>query len=193
LSERLGVFGGTFDPVHLGHLRAAECARAEALLDAVLFLPSGQPPHRRGPLASAFDRYAMVSLATAGQGAFRPSEMELVREGPSYTVDTLRALRGRHPEAELFLILGSDAFAEMGSWHQAAQVAAQATVVVIERPGPAGLPAPALPGLTTVRVNAPSLPVSSSEVRRLRGEGKSVRYLVPDPVADYIEKKELYR
>jgi len=193
LSERLGVFGGTFDPVHLGHLRAAECARVDARLDTVLFLPSGQPPHRPGPLAPAFDRYAMVSLATAGHGAFVPSELELRREGPSYTVDTLRALRGQHPRATLFLILGSDAFSEMGSWHEAALVAAEATVVVIERPGQAALPAPALPGLQAVHVQAAGLPVSSSEVRRLRAEGRSVRYLVPDAVADYIEKKELYR
>ena len=193
MSERLGVFGGTFDPVHLGHLRAAECARVDARLDTVLFLPSGQPPHRPGPLAPPFDRYAMVSLATAGHGPFRPSELELQREGPSYTVDTLRALRGRHPQAELFLLLGTDAFAEMGTWHEAAEVARAAAVVVIERPGAERGPDPALPGLATVRVSAPALDVSSSQVRRLRGEGRSVRYLVPDTVADYIEKKELYR
>lgn len=189
----MGVFGGTFDPIHLGHLRAAECARVEVRLDAVLFVPSGRPPHRKGPLASAFDRYAMVSLATAGHGAFRPSELELRRDGPSYTVDTLRELRRLHPRAELFLLLGTDAFAEMGTWHEAAEVATQATVAVIERPGAENGPEPALAGLATVRVSAPALEVSSSQVRRLCAEGRSVRYLVPDTVADYIAKKELYR
>ncbi|HZJ72245.1 MAG TPA: nicotinate-nucleotide adenylyltransferase, partial [Planctomycetota bacterium] len=111
----MGVFGGTFDPIHLGHLRAAECARVEVRLDAVLFVPSGRPPHRKGPLASAFDRYAMVSLATAGHGAFRPSELELRRDGPSYTVDTLEQLAA--PDVELFLVLGADQLAAIGHWH----------------------------------------------------------------------------
>jgi len=193
LGERLGVFGGTFDPIHLGHLRAAECARESLGLTRVLFLPAGQPPHRARALAAAFDRYAMVSLATAHNAFFAPSPLELGREGPSYTVDTLRALRAGSPRAEIFLVLGSDAFAEIGTWHAAAEVAAAATLVVIERPGPEA-PPPQLPEQArVVRVAAPGLLVSSSEVRRLRGEGKSVRYLVPEPVADYIDKRELYR
>jgi nicotinate-nucleotide adenylyltransferase len=192
LSERLGVFGGTFDPVHLGHLRAAECAREAARLDRVLFLPSGRPPHRDATLADAFDRYAMVSLATAGHAAFAPSDLELRREGPSYTLDTLLELRQRFAQAEPFLILGSDAFAEVATWREPRRVGELCTFVVVDRPGaPAG--SDPLPGARVLRAQAAALPVSSSEVRRLRREGRSVRYLVPDAVADYIDKRELYR
>jgi len=159
----------------------------------VLFIPSGQPPHRPTALASAFDRYAMVSLATAYHPAFLPTDLELRREGPSYTVATLRALQEQRPRAEIFLVLGSDAFAEMGTWREAAQVAAMCTVVVIERPGGSAPAASAPVEARVMRVAAPALAVSSSEVRRLRAEGRSVRYLVPDAVADYIEKRELYR
>jgi nicotinate-nucleotide adenylyltransferase len=192
LSERLGVFGGTFDPIHLGHLRAAELAREAAALDRVLLLPSGQPPHRAAAAASPLDRYAMVSLASAAHPALLPSDMELRRDGPSYTVETLESLARQRPQAELFLVIGSDAFADMGSWHQPARVAALCTLLVIERPG-----SPAadltLPAARVLRAAGVGLEVSSSAVRRLRRDGRSVRYLVPEPVADYIEKRELYR
>jgi nicotinate-nucleotide adenylyltransferase len=193
LSERLGVFGGTFDPIHLGHLRAAEAARETARLDRVLFVPAGRPPHRDATSASPLDRYAMVSLATAAHPAFAPSDVELRREGPSYTLDTLLELRRQWPEAEPFLILGSDAFAEIGTWREPRRVAELCTLVVIERPGADAPAAEPIPGARVVRVPAVALPISSSAVRRLRGEGRSVRYLVPDPVADHIQKRELYR
>jgi nicotinate-nucleotide adenylyltransferase len=192
MNERLGVFGGTFDPIHLGHLRAAEVAREAARLDRVLFLPSGQPPHRDSTLASGLDRYAMVSLATAGHGAFAASDLELRRDGPSYTLDTLLALRERWPQAEPFLILGSDAFAEIGTWREPRRVAELCTLVVIDRPGAEGVPQDPLPGARVLRVPGVTLPVSSSAVRRMRQEGRSVRYLVPAAVADYMEKRELY-
>jgi nicotinate-nucleotide adenylyltransferase len=192
VSERLGVFGGTFDPVHAGHLRAAECAREAASLDRVLFLPSGQPPHRDATLASAFDRYSMVSLATSGNARFAPCDLELRRQGPSYTLDTLIELGQHFAGAEPFLILGSDAFAEIATWHEPRRVSELCTFVVIDRPGAPAAGDP-LPGARVVRVQAAGLPVSSSEVRRLRRQGRSVRYLVPEAVADYIEKRELYR
>jgi nicotinate-nucleotide adenylyltransferase len=192
VSARVGVFGGTFDPIHLGHLRAAECAREAARLDRVLFLPAGQPPHRAGTLASAMDRYAMVSLATAGNPAFAASDLELRREGPSYTLDTLAEL-GAAGDADLFLVLGSDAFAEIATWHEPRQVAARCTLLVIDRPGAEERGPDPLPGARVLRVAGATLPISSSAVRRIRQEGKSPRYLVPEPVAEYIEKRELYR
>jgi nicotinate-nucleotide adenylyltransferase len=187
------VFGGTFDPVHSGHLRAAECAREEARLDRVLFLPSGRPPHREATLASAFERYARVSLATAGNAAFAASDLELRRDGPSYTFETLLELRRQRPQSDLFLILGSDAFAEIATWREPRRVAELCTLVVVQRPGAESAAADPFPGARVTRVSTPGLPVSSSEVRRMRAEGRSVRYLVPDAVADYIEKRELYR
>jgi nicotinate-nucleotide adenylyltransferase len=135
----------------------------------------------------------MVSLATAGNSSFAASDLELRREGPSYTLDTLREVRERFSGAEPFLILGSDAFAEIATWREPARVAELCTFVVVERPGAAGPSADPLPGARVLRVPAAGLPVSSSEVRRLRGQGRSVRYLVPETVADYIDKQGLYR
>lgn len=194
MKERLGVFGGTFDPVHLGHLRAAEVAREALGLGRVLFVPTGRPPHRAGAEASVLDRYAMVALATAAHAGFVLSDLELERDGPSYTVETLAHLRERRPGSELFLIVGSDAFADMGGWRKPARIVELCTVAVIDRPGlPAAALAPTLAGGRVVRVDRPALPFSSSDVRRLLKEGRSVRYVVPEPVADYIDKRELYR
>jgi nicotinate-nucleotide adenylyltransferase len=188
---KLGLLGGTFDPVHLGHLRAAETAREALALERVLFLAARQPPHRSGVVSSPLDRYAMVCLATAGSPAFVPSDLELRREGPSYTVDTLRALAGEHPGDELVLIVGSDTFPEMPGWHDPEGILALCQVAVIDRPGSASAPAP---GWDRVRrLEGPELPISSTLVRRLAGSGRSVRHLVPDAVADYISKRGLYR
>jgi nicotinate-nucleotide adenylyltransferase len=134
----------------------------------------------------------MVSLASAAHPALLPSDMELRRDGPSYTVETLESLARQRPQAELFLVIGSDAFADMGSWHQPARVAALCTLLVIERPGTPAAELAALPA-RVLRAAGVGLEVSSSAVRRLRRDGRSVRYLVPEPVADYIEKRELYR
>lgn len=187
---RLGVFGGTFDPIHLGHLRAAENAREALALDAVAFVPAARSPFKGDPVSSAWDRYAMVALATAGQLGFAPSERELERAGPSYTVDTLRALASERPGDELFLIVGSDTVRELPSWRESAEIFARCTVVSVSRPGeprPATLPE----GVTWV--DGPGLAVSATEVRRRVKEGRSVRFLVPDAVADYVAKRELYR
>ena len=186
---RVGLLGGTFDPIHLGHLRAAENAREALALERVAFVPSAEPPHRTAPLSSARDRFAMVALATAGHAGFYASDVELEREGPSYTVDTLRAWRRRHPADELVLVVGSDAFAEMDSWREANALFDLCTVAVVPRAGetPAAGPGPAVP------VAGPGLPVSSTEIRRRVAARQSVRYLVPESVADFIEKRGLYR
>lgn len=187
---RLGLFGGTFDPLHLGHLRAAENAREALGLGEIVFVPAGRPPHGLSPGGSAFDRYAMVALATASHPAFVASDLELGREGPSYTVDTLEQVRSQRPEAELVLIVGSDTYPEMKTWKDAGRVRSLCTLAVVSRPGEED-EAPAGPGVAWVP--GAGLPISASQVRQRLREGRSVRYLVPDGVADYIAKRRLYR
>jgi nicotinate-nucleotide adenylyltransferase len=190
---RRGVLGGTFDPIHLGHLRAAENAREALGLDEVLFVPSGNPPHRGLPLSSGLDRFAMVALATALHPAWVASDVEVARDGPSYTADTLSVLKERRPEDALFLIVGSDTFPEMATWRDPARIFALCTVAVAERPGARDAAPPAAAQVRVERVSGPGLAISATEVRRRVQEGKSVRYLVPDAVADYIVKRGLYR
>jgi nicotinate-nucleotide adenylyltransferase len=186
---KVGLLGGTFDPIHLGHLRAAENAREGLALERVAFVTAAVPPHRALPACSGRDRFAMVALATAGQPAFVASDAELERPGPSFTVDTLRAWRRERPSDDIVLLVGSDAFAEMRSWREAEAVFGLCRVAVVARPGEPH-PADAGPAL---RVEGPGLPVSSSEIRDRVKAGRSVRYLVPDAVADFIEKRGLYR
>jgi nicotinate-nucleotide adenylyltransferase len=189
---RVGILGGTFDPIHLGHLRAAESAREELELERVVFVPARTPPHGKGPQASSLDRYAMVAAATAGHPAFVPSDIELRREGPSYTVDTLTQWLRESPDDALFVIVGSDTFAEMPSWKDPERVFALCTVAVVARPGEASREARA-GSARAVTVDGPGLAISSTEVRQRLAAGRSVRYLVPEAVADYVVKRGLYR
>jgi nicotinate-nucleotide adenylyltransferase len=186
---RIGLLGGTFDPIHLGHLRAAEVAREALALEQVWFVPAGVPPHRPQAVSPGRDRFAMVALATTGHPRFSVSDVELEREGPSFTVDTLRQLRGLHPEAEFVLIVGSDTFAEMDTWREHETVFGLATVAVVVRPGAAALPE----GARAVAVEGAGLPISATEIRERARAGRSVRYLVTDAVADFIAKRGLYR
>ena len=183
--------GGTFDPIHFGHLRAAESVREAAGLDVVSFVPSGTPPHRTGPLSSALDRYAMVCLATQGHPGFLPSGVELLREGPSYTVDTIRGWKREKPDDEVVLIVGSDTFREMPGWHEAEALFSLCTVAVAERPDSVPLPLPKRTGV--LPVEGAGLAISATDVRLRVREGRSIRYLVPDAVADYVTKRGLYR
>jgi nicotinate-nucleotide adenylyltransferase len=190
---RIGFMGGTFDPIHLGHLRAAENAREGLGLDQVAFVPARVPPHRDRPPSNALDRFAMVALATAGHPHFVPSDLELQREGPSYTVDTLAALRAGRPDDAFVVIVGSDTFTEMRTWKESERLFALCAVAVVGRPGEGGEEAPPLPEVSGVeRVGGPGLPISSSAIRERVRRGLSVRYLVPDAVADYIAKRGLY-
>lgn len=187
---KLGIFGGTFDPIHLGHLRAAETAREAAGLDQIAFVPAARSPYKGDPVTSALDRYAMVALATAGHDAFVAADLELLREAPSYTVDTVRALRQARPEDVLFLIVGGDTVAELPTWRESAHILAECTVVAVARPGEAAPPAG---GVDVMWADGPALPVSATDVRRRVRDGRSIRFLVTDPVADYIAKRGLYR
>ncbi len=187
--------GGTFDPIHLGHLRAADSAREALGLDRVAFVPAGVPPHRQAPLSPAFDRYAMVCLATAGHAHFVPSDFELRREGPSFTVETVAAFIAERPGDRVTLIVGSDTFPEMPTWRDPARLFALAEVAVVDRPGEREGPPPALPypGVLGVhRVSGPGFAVSATDVRERVRRGESVRFLVPETVAEYIAKRRLY-
>lgn len=187
---KLGILGGTFDPIHLGHLRAAEYACEQLRLDQVAFVPAHLPPHRPGPLTSARDRFAMVALATAGNPRFVASDIELRREGPSYSVDTVRELKAERPGDQVVLIVGSDTFAEMGSWKDSDTLFSLCAVAVVDRPGGA---AAAQADRAALRVTGAGLPICSSEIRKRAADGRSIRYLVPEAVADYIAKQGLYR
>ncbi|HUL77884.1 MAG TPA: nicotinate-nucleotide adenylyltransferase [Vicinamibacteria bacterium] len=193
---RIGLYGGTFDPIHLGHLRAAETAREGAGLDAVAFLPSAVPPHRGAALSAAADRLAMARLATASQPRFESWDAELRRPGPSYTVETVERLLADRPSDTLVLVVGADTWPEMTSWREPERLFSLVEVVVVDRPGyPApGPTAPPFPGARGVRrVDGPTLPISATAIRERARQGLSVRFLVPDPVADFITERRLYR
>ena len=189
---RVGLMGGTFDPIHLGHLRAAENVREALSLELVLFVPAAEPPHKPTfSLSPARDRLAMVALATADNRSFVASDLELRRSGPSYTVDTLAELARERRGDEMFLIVGSDTLGEMATWHEPERIFALCTIAVADRPG-AEDTAASLPTALVARVSGPGLFLSASEVRRRVREGRSVRYLIPDTVAAYIASRGLY-
>jgi nicotinate-nucleotide adenylyltransferase len=183
----VGVFGGSFDPVHVGHLAIALAALESARLDRVMFVPARRSPLKeRSPVASAEDRLAMLEAAIRGERRFALSRVELDRDGPSYTVDTLEALRD---QGELHLILGSDALAELPRWRSPEHIRSLATILVARRPG---APEPD-PRSGARAFDAPCLDISSRELRSRAARGLSLRYLVPDEVWRHIERRGLYR
>jgi nicotinate-nucleotide adenylyltransferase len=193
---RIGLYGGTFDPIHLGHLRAAENAREAVGLDLVAFLPAAVPPHRGGaPLSPAADRLAMVRLATASHPRFEAWDAELRRPGPSYTVETVSSLLRERPSDTFVLVVGADTWPEIATWHDPQKLLALVEVAVVDRPGyTAEEPVAPFPGARGVRrAEGPSLPVSATAVRERARQGLSVRYLVPDAVAEYIVSRRLYQ
>ncbi len=208
MTRRVGLLGGTFDPIHVGHLDAADAAQAALGLTEVWIMPSHLPPHRPQPMASSHHRFAMVALAVAGRPSWRASDLELARPEPSYTADTLARLhaRGYAPE-QLVFILGADAFAEIASWHAYPRVLDMAQFAAVSRPG---LEASALrrrlPALADrmqdgtgpatrrgiVLLDRPTANVSATAIRRRLAEGQSVAGLVPPAVAQHIEQHGLY-
>jgi nicotinate-nucleotide adenylyltransferase len=200
---RIGVFGGTFDPVHLGHLILAEQCREQGALDQVWFIPAASPPHKQGQTLTPFaQRVEMLALAIAGQPTFRIEELEKDRPGPSYTVHTLEEIKRRQPNDELFLPIGSDTLLDLPTWYQPARVIALAGLLVTHRPG-WPLPATAeleanlhLPAGTSLRlkvVESPLIDIASRDLRRRAAENRSLRYLVPRAIEAYIHDKRLYR
>lgn len=188
--------GGTFDPVHHGHLVAASEVAERFALDEVVFVPTGEPYQKREHLVSpAEDRYLMTVIATASNPRFSVSRVDIDRVGPTYTVDTLRDLRAQHPDAELYFITGADALAAILSWHRVEDLFDLAHFVGVTRPG-FELEAEHLgdlrPGALDL-VEIPALAISSTECRTRAAEGRPVWYLVPDGVVQYISKRDLYR
>ena len=212
-ARRLGILGGTFDPIHFGHLDAADAARAALSLDEILLMPALDPPHRPvDPRATMYQRFALVSLAVADRPAYRVSDMELRRQGPSYTADTLRAFHAEGWRAsQLFFILGSDAFAEIATWHEFPSFLDLAQFVVIARPGttidtavahtPELRPrvcAPPHGGAIDERstrvflVEADTRDVSSTRIRERLAAAQPIDDLVPAAVARHIIRHHLY-
>ena len=201
MGVRLGIFGGTFDPVHVGHVAVAECVRTEARLDRVLFVPAGRPWFKDGlHVSAASHRLEMVRLAVAGNQHFDLSDIEVRRDGPTYTVDTLSALRGTMGGCvEFCLLLGMDALNELHRWRRPSDVLDTATVVGVARPGAVSLDRAALESIREgasdeVRiVRGPLVRVSGGDIRRRVAAGQSIRRLVHSDVRDYINRHGLYR
>ena len=189
---RLGVLGGTFDPPHVGHLIVASDVCAALGLDRLLFVPAAAPPHKRGRVcAPAALRLEMVRAATAGDARFEVDDLELRREGESYSADTLRQLAAREPDAQLFFVIGVDQLREFASWREPDVVARLATLVVVSRAGEDAADAgevafPVLP------VQVTRIDLSATEIRSRVQDGEPIRYLVPDAVREIIEREGLY-
>ena len=197
---RLGIMGGTFDPIHYGHLVTAEQAREALALDLVLFMPAGSPAFKQNrEVTSPEDRYAMTVLATAANPSFYASRFEIDRPGVTYTVDTLKALRSAYPEnVHLYFITGADAIIDIVTWHDAAEIASLATLIAATRPGYDIRQAQARIAASGIDfdvryIQIPALAISSTNIRDRVRLGKSVRYLTSESVMGYINKNRLYR
>ncbi|GGK41035.1 putative nicotinate-nucleotide adenylyltransferase [Pilimelia terevasa] len=191
--RRVGIMGGTFDPVHHGHLVAASEVADRFALDEVVFVPTGQPWQKAGrPVSAAEDRYLMTVIATASNPRFTVSRVDIDRPGPTYAIDTLRDLRAAYGgRTALYFITGADALGRILSWKDSAQVFALAHFVGVTRPGFA-LSAAHLPADTVSLVQVPAMAISSSDCRARVAAGQPVWYLVPDGVVQYIAKRSLY-
>ena len=187
--ERVGIFGGTFNPPHIGHLLIAERARETAELKKVIFIPAFQPPHKVGrEIIPPKHRLEMTKLAVKGNRWFEVSDIEMRQAGISYTVQTLRVLRTMLPGTELFLILGSDSLAEYDSWKEPGEIRAMADLLVYARGNESSNHLP--PGVELVR--GPMVGISSTDIRSRVSRSMSIRYLVPASVESYIRKHRLY-
>ncbi len=192
MAERLGIFGGTFDPPHVGHLVTAVDVRHACKLDRVLLVVNGTPWQKVGtrPISGAEDRYTLVAAAVEGVPGIEASRLEIDRGGMSYTADTLSELDREDPERELFVILGSDAAALLPTWERVDEVRRRATVVVVDRPG--GHPPAPLAGWRWIAIEVPRLEVSSTDLRARVVEGRPLDYLVPAAVVSRIRELGLY-
>ncbi len=193
-TRRLGVMGGTFDPIHHGHLVAASEVADHFELDEVVFVPTGEPWQKSGrDVAAAEDRYLMAVIATASNPRFSVSRIDIDRGGPTYTVDTLRELRAlRGPDWDLFFITGADALEQILTWRDAEEAVRLAHFVGVTRPGHV-LADPGLPGGGISLIEVPALAISSTDCRERIGRNVPIWYLVPDGVVQYVHKRGLYR
>ncbi len=197
---RIGIFGGTFDPVHVGHLILAEQCRAQARLDEVWFVPSAHPPHKDKGVTRFEQRCEMLELAVAGHPAFRIDRIEKEMPEPSYTARTLAELRARHPDDEFHLILGSDCLPDLPGWYEPRLVIERAGLIVVPRPGVMLWTAERLAAAMGVPeaavrmrfVACPPIDLASRELRRSVADGMSIRYMVPRAVEEYVRERKLY-
>jgi nicotinate-nucleotide adenylyltransferase len=200
---RIGVFGGSFDPVHYGHLLLAECCREQCHLDQVWFVPAAVPPHKKDrAITPGTVRIEMLELAIAGHPAFSVSRYEVDRGGVNYTVETLAHLHQEVPGSEFFFLLGADMLYDLPHWREAGKVCELATMVVVGRPGMGPLTLDFLRAVTTSerieaicgqQVEMPEIGISSTELRQRIAQGRSIRYQTPVAVAEYIRSHGLYR
>jgi nicotinate-nucleotide adenylyltransferase len=200
---RLGIFGGSFNPVHYGHLLLAECCREACALDQVWLIPALVPPHKQGQvLALAKARLEMLELALAGNEQLRPSAIEIERGGVSYTVDTLAAITQQQPGVELFLLMGADSLPELTTWREPQRICELAVPVVVRRRGSPEpdlavltplVPAERLAEIRRIQVEMPIIELSGTELRRRAAAGQSLRFRTPRAVERYIETLGLYR
>lgn len=200
---RLGIFGGSFDPVHFGHLLLAECCREQCALDEVWFLPANVPPHKQGHVLSPpARRMEMLQLATAGHQAFIVSGMEFDRGGVSYTVETLAGLKASQPQAELFFLMGADSLADLPTWRESARVCQLAIPVVVRRRGSPEPEFDVIRDLVTPerlavflqhQVQMPVVDLSSTAIRAAVSAGRSIRFQTPASVEQYILHHRLYQ
>jgi nicotinate-nucleotide adenylyltransferase len=191
---RIGIYGGTFNPIHVGHLIVIESVREQLQFDRLLFVPSANPPNKSDPaLAPAADRLHMARLAVEGNREFEISDIEICRGGISYTVDTLKALSDLYPRASLSLIIGADNLIEFQSWRAPDEILDRAELVVMNRPGYAVHGVKSELSRLAKHVNVPQIGVSGTDIRRRVKLGRSIRYLVPPGVEEYIRVKGLYR
>jgi nicotinate-nucleotide adenylyltransferase len=191
---KIGIFGGTFNPPHMGHLITLESVRDQLKFDEVIFIPSCQPPNKPSTiLAPGHDRYEMTNLATRGNTSFKVSDIELRREGTTYTVDTLRHLAKEYAHDNLHFIMGADNYTEFETWKNPEEILTYADVVVMSRPGWDDIPGKSKFARSVHFLNVPLIGISGTDVRRRIKLGRSVRYLVPRPVEDYIAQRNLYK
>ena len=195
---RLGLFGGTFDPIHFGHLIVAEQCREACALDRVWFVVAGLPPHKRGGRTVVTHRLEMARIAIAGHPAFVVSEIEASGPGPHYSVETLESVHRDSPDDELFFLIGADSLNDLPSWREPVRIAQLATIVVVNRPGIEQVDPATLPGFgpgshPLVSVTIPPIGIASTDLRERLGEGRSIRYMVTRGVEAYIEAQGLYR
>ncbi len=192
---KIGILGGTFDPVHNAHLFIAEEARVRLRLERVIFIPNGDPPHKPDDLTDARHRYEMVRLATDSNPHFEVSRMEIVREGPSYTVHTLTDLHAAMPDSELYYIIGVDAAAEILTWFRPEEVIQLATFVAVTRPRYPSNSLDGLPDSYRARIqllDTIGFDLSATDIRSRARAGLPLRYLLPDSVLEYVREKGLY-
>ncbi len=203
MSKRIGIYGGSFDPVHIGHLWIAEAARGSLILDEVRWIPAATSPLKpHGPVASDDDRLQMVRLAISGNSRFVVDDREISRGEISYTVDTIAEIAGECPGDELFLIIGSDSLASLDRWHEPTRLLDIVTLAVVQRGGDPPIDFGVLGTLTGAEqilrarehvISMPVIDVSSSDLRARCSVGRSIRYQVPAPVEAFIMAKSLYR